>query len=200
MIAPELWQRLRALDPEAVTRRALVEQEPEGRYELPVLGSQVWVDAAAEEVTPAWPEVVAPDYFLAVSAVQYLISAQEVELADELVSAAQLPYGEVFFRGPHALPGDQLGELFAADGPRFRELLGRLGGQPAELGDVGVRVAIYPRLPLWLGLWLADEEFPARMTFLFDRTAGQHLPVDALWSAVMVLAGALRRLTAQTQN
>jgi len=198
MIAPELWQRLRELDPEAVAARSLATVGLDGRYQLPVLGSHVVVNSKAEEVTSAWPEVIRLDYFLAVSAVQYLISVQEVPFAEELVPAAQLPYGEVFFRGPHALPGDALGALFGADGEKFREVMGRLGGEPAELGDVGARVNIYPRLPLWLGLWLADEEFPARMTFLFDRTAGEHLPVDALWSAVMVLAGAVRQLATRS--
>ncbi len=198
MIAPELWQRLRQLDPETVAARSLAELSDDGHYQLPVLGSQVVVDARAEEVTSAWPEVIRPDYFLWVSAVQYLISARAIPLADELVSVAQLPYGEVFFRGPHALPGDALGALFGADGGRFREVMGLLGAEPADLGDVGVRVRVLPRLPVWLGFWLADEEFPARVTFLFDRTAGEHLPVDALWSAVMVLAGAVRNLVAQS--
>ena len=198
MIDPELWRRLSRLEPEAVARRALVRLAADGRYEVPVLGSQVWVDVAAEEVTSAWPEVIAPDYLLAVSVVQYLILAEERERAGELVSAAELPYGEVFFRGPHALPGEALGALFADDGERFREVLARLGGRPVLLADVGVRVEVYPRLPVWLGLWLADEEFSARVSFLFDRTAGAHLPVDALWSAVMVLAGAIRRLSTST--
>ncbi len=198
MIAPELWQRLRQLDPQAVAARSLAELSDDGRYQLPVLGSQVVVDARAEEVTSAWPEVIRPDYFLWVSAVQYLILARAIPLADELVSAAQLPYGEVFFRGPHALPGDALGALFGADGGRFREVMGLLGAEPVDLGDVGVRVSALPRLPIWVGFWSADEEFPARVTFLFDRTAGEHLPVDALWSAVMVLAGAVRNLVAQS--
>jgi len=198
MIAPELWQRLRQLDPQAVAARSLAELSDDGRYQLPVLGSQVVVDARAQEVTSPWPEVIHPDYFLWVSAVQYLISVRAIPLADELVSVAQLPYGEVFFRGPHALPGDSLARLFGADGARFRQVMCRLGGESVELGDVGVRVSIYPRLPIWLGFWLADDEFPARVTFLFDRTAGEHLPVDALWSAVMVLAGAVRNLVAQS--
>lgn len=196
MIAPELWQRLRELDAEAVVARSLANVTDDGRYHLPVLGSQVVVDPTAEEVSPARPEVVRSDYFLWVSAVQYLICVRDLPLADEVVPVAKLPYGEVFFRGSHVLPGDALGALFGADGDRFRSVMGRVGAESVELGDVGVRLSIFPRLPVWLGFWAADDEFPARVTFLFDRTAGDHLPVDALWSAVMVLAGAVRRLAA----
>ncbi len=194
MIAPELWQRLRAFDTDDVVTRSLASITEDGRYRLPVLGSQVVVDPTAEEVRPTRPEVIRPDYFLWVSVVQYLISVRNIPLAGELVPVAKLPYGEAFFRGPHALPGDSLGALFGSDGGRFRSVMGELGAESAELGDVGVRVSVFPRLPVWLGFWAADDEFPARVTFLFDRTAGDHLPVDALWSAVMVLAGAIRRL------
>ena len=197
MIAPELWQRLRELDTDDVVTRSLVSITEEGCYRLPMLGSHVVVDAAAEGVSPARPDVIRPDYFLWVSVVQYLISVRNIPLAGELVPVAKLPYGEVFFRGPHALPGDALGALFGSDGDRFRSVMGELGAESADLGDVGVHLSIFPRLPVSLGFWAADDEFPARVTFLFDRSAGEHLPVDALWSAVMVLAGAVRRLAAQ---
>lgn len=189
-----LWQRLRALDPDDVTARSLARTDQDGRYQLPVLGSQVWVDPRTEAVTSAWPEVIRPDFFLEVSAVGYLLSAREVSLAGELVSPAQVPEGEMFFRGPHELPGDALGALFGADSGRFREVLTKLGGRPAPLADVGMEVSIYPRLPFWLGFWRADDEFPARVTFLLDRSASAHLPLDALWAAIMVPVGAVRRL------
>jgi hypothetical protein len=60
-----------------------------------------------------------------------------------------------------------------------------------------MEVSIYPRLPLWLGFWRADDEFPARMTFLLDRSAGAHLAVDALWAAILVAVSAVRRLAAE---
>ena len=33
-------------------------------------------------------------------------------------------------------------------------------------------------------IWAGDEEFAARASILFDRTAGEQLPLDALWTAV----------------
>ena len=192
-----LWQRLQALDPVDVTARSLARIDQDGRYELPVLGSRVWVNAHTEAVTSAWPEVIRPDFSLAVSAVGYLLTARDVPLAGELVSPAQLPEGEIFFRGPHELPGDALAALFGTDGDRFREVLTKLGGRPAPLADVGMEVSIFPRLPLWLGFWRADDEFPARMTFLLDRSAGVHLALDALWAAILVAVGAVRRLASK---
>ncbi len=40
-------------------------------------------------------------------------------------------------------------------------------------------------------LWLADEEFSARMIFLFDRSANQHFNLDGLWAVGKALANRL---------
>jgi hypothetical protein len=197
MIAPELWDRLRKLDPEEAADRARVSFE-EGVYRVPVLGSGVRVDPGAETFEPEDPELLKLDFFLAVSSAQYLLEAQELNLAGKLVPATKLTYGDVFFRGPHELPGDALGSAFGADAAKFRRVMGRLEGAAYDLGDLGARVHLFPRVPVWLGLWLADDEFPARVTFLFDRTADNHLPLDALWSGVMVLVNTARQLAGES--
>ena len=37
-------------------------------------------------------------------------------------------------------------------------------------------------------LWERDEEFPARASFLFDSTAGDHLMVDAILALSAIVA------------
>jgi hypothetical protein len=37
-------------------------------------------------------------------------------------------------------------------------------------------------------LWERDEEFPARASFLFDATAGEHLMVDAILALSAIMA------------
>ncbi|MBM4049010.1 MAG: DUF3786 domain-containing protein, partial [Planctomycetes bacterium] len=60
-------------------------------------------------------------------------------------------------------------------------------GRRVNAGDLAFVFPLLPRLPVTLVLWLADDEFPARLSFLFDRTACEHLPFDALLTAVKVL-------------
>jgi hypothetical protein len=40
-------------------------------------------------------------------------------------------------------------------------------------------------------LWGADEEFGARAAILFDETAAEQLPLDALWMAAHLAVKAL---------
>ena len=45
-----------------------------------------------------------------------------------------------------------------------------------------------PRVPMLAQLWERDEEFPARASFLFDTTAGDHLVVDAILALSAIVA------------
>jgi hypothetical protein len=62
-------------------------------------------------------------------------------------------------------------------------------------GDRAYEFPFFPRLPVRLLLWLADAEFPARVVFLFDRTADQHLQLDGLWALGKALVNVLLNKT-----
>ena len=53
-----------------------------------------------------------------------------------------------------------------------------IGGAPWSFGDVGVRIQVFPRIPLGLALWRADSEFPPEGNVLFDSSIPGHLPVE----------------------
>jgi hypothetical protein len=48
-----------------------------------------------------------------------------------------------------------------------------------------MRLFPFPRVPVTLILWGADEEFSARAGMFFDVTCEQHLPMDVIWSTAM---------------
>lgn len=47
-------------------------------------------------------------------------------------------------------------------------------------GDAAVEVRALPRLPITFIFWQEDEEFPASISMLFDRTADRQLPLDVI--------------------
>ncbi len=81
-------------------------------------------------------------------------------------------------------------------------LLGRFGRRPAEilepvqalggreeaLGDFSVTVPVFPRVPITLVFWEGDEEFPARLTILFDRTVTGYLPTEDIVLSSQMMA------------
>ena len=79
----------------------------------------------------------------------------------------------------------------------FRDACLSLDGRSVPYGDVAVEVRVLPKLPLTFVLWVADDEFPARVSILFDSTADEHLPLDALLAAVRTTA---KRIVAHSQE
>ena len=62
--------------------------------------------------------------------VVYLLSAKALPPKGDWVSATSLPYGEFFFRGPHALPTDAVAAAFGDRPEAFERAAEALGGKP----------------------------------------------------------------------
>jgi len=117
------------------------------------------------------------------AAVNYLIGAKNIPLDGRWVSEKEFPSGPLFFRGPHEMPAGKIEEMYGQNKEGFISVCQRLEGKKVEGGDAAFELLVFPRFPMRLILWLADEEFPARLTYLFDRTANVHLHLDGIWAA-----------------
>ncbi len=60
-----------------------------------------------------------------------------------------------------------------------------LGGTKVEeYGDIALEFMALPRIPVVCVLWAEDEEFPARVSFLFDPSIESFLPLDVILALV----------------
>ncbi|MBQ1310866.1 MAG: DUF3786 domain-containing protein [Blautia sp.] len=66
-----------------------------------------------------------------------------------------------------------------------------LGGTKQKVGDVSYTIPVFDNFPVWFQFWDADEEFPASITFLWDKTTPQHLHYETLWYIMMCVADRL---------
>ncbi|MHB1344664.1 MAG: DUF3786 domain-containing protein [Thermoleophilia bacterium] len=68
-----------------------------------------------------------------------------------------------------------------------------MGGRALEPGpaDEAYRVEVLPRVPMLLLFWREEEEFPARVSLLLDRSVLDYLDQEALVFAAEALAGRL---------
>ena len=121
----------------------------------------------------------------------YLINAQDLPLADKLVKAESLPGGEFFFRAVHRLPVEKLAEAFGQRPEALVRIGEQSGAKRCEFGDASIELCVLPRIPLTMVVWGACEEFPARASILFDQTAAEHLPLDALLAGVTLAVKAV---------
>ncbi len=69
----------------------------------------------------------------------------------------------------------------------------RLGGVPADKGDVSHTLPVFDCFPVQLRFWEADEEFPAQLQYFFDRNALQFLRYETLWYVSALVTARLER-------
>jgi len=189
---PKLWDDLRKLEPAKVCQRCSVTYDEAGYYEIESLGTTF-------RVFPAEERFESSDDFLAGSVdfqlvlVSYLLSAQNMDPAGQWVSEKDIAGGSTFFRGPHALPSGPLESRFGDDPDGFRSGALKMAATQAEFGDVSMEFPVLPRISLIIVLWLKDEEFPARVTFMMDSSIDKHLPLDVIAAMTIAITQRLLR-------
>jgi hypothetical protein len=193
MISKDLWNTLQALDTTDVEKRSLSKYDPKTRsYRLRILIRDFDISAENRSIRLVKSHQTNPsDFYLQLAAVNYLIGAKEFPLIGEWTAETQFPTGPMFFRGLHKMPTYELEQAFGRNQALFVSTSFSLGGKKVDEGDCAFEFLFFPRLPVKLILWLADEEFPARMIYLFDRSANQHFQLDGLWAVGKALANQL---------
>ena len=191
MIDATHWNRLRGMDPQDVVARSLAGYDGEaGAYRLRILTDGLLIHPAEETIT--WADAgrregKPPGFHHWLVAVVYLVSSSARPPVGEWVGPNSLPYGEFFFRGPHALPSGDIVDAFGDRPDRFARAARSLGGKPWAQGRNAFDLPALPRVPVMVQFWEKDDEFPARAGFLFDRATCDHLAVDALFSLVIIV-------------
>lgn len=180
------WRELSAADPETVARRSLARYDaPSGVYTLSVFGEDYAVSAAARAITNLSNPARPPEYLLSLSIPIYLTHARPIQPSGELVK--EFTGGEIFFRGSHVLPMEEVAKRYGRDGEGFLNAgMAELGGAHVRLGDTAFTFSPFPRVSMTMILWLGDDEFPARASLLFDGNADRQVPMDVLWAVALL--------------
>lgn len=124
--------------------------------------------------------------FFRLSLLWYLVSAKAAPCTGRIVRLQDLPGGDAFTRGSHTLPLERLIARYGNDKSGFLNKGREFGAEVLSQGDACLRLLPFPRVPVQITLWLADEEFPARADLFFDSSCALQLPPDIAWSVAMM--------------
>jgi hypothetical protein len=185
-VAAEFWKRLKQKDLLLLSARTQFQPTSDGRLVFKFLNRDVMVDPKSfclrRPDGAGWEKV--DDPLLERVSVLYLANVNDVyPLGRDIVGASDLKEGH-FFQGPHELKIGPLVERYGKDLAGFRQASEKLAGEPLQMADAAFRLKPFPRLHLYYLLWAEDEEFPARMSVLFDRSIERVLAADAIWALV----------------
>ncbi|RLA95144.1 MAG: hypothetical protein DRG25_00930 [Deltaproteobacteria bacterium] len=100
----------------------------------------------------------------------YLNGVKDIPLAEENISFREVPCGEFYYAAFVQRSIAPLLQIFGQKPRAFRFVAESLGGQPIEMGDIGTRLQVLPKVPVTLIYWEGDDEFPPDLNILFDAT------------------------------
>ena len=182
------WEKLAKQEPGSVCHRtdATYSSERKG-YILPILNQKYLIVPGEQKIFcmrgDFCEEEELRDYFY-LMVLLYLLDAKVGEPTRTWISEKELKGGTTFFRGPHALRVEELQSVFGKSPEAFMQAGRRLGGVDLFFGDKAFSLTVFPKVPLAYVLWKEDEEFPARVTFMFDSTIQNHFSLDGIWCIV----------------
>jgi hypothetical protein len=192
-----LWEQLEKLDPHRTAKRAKCKyhKAPE-RYIIKFLNSEYVVNLGDRDISilEKEPRTRQAEFLEQLCLLAYLIHAKDLPLANKLVRAESFPGGQFFFRGLHSLPTDKLKATFGNQPENLYQAAKRFDVQRCDFGDASIRFNMLPCVPITIVIWAGDEQFDARASILFDQTAAEQLPLDALLVCVNLAVDALVKI------
>lgn len=177
------------LEPLQTAARAAVSYK-DGVFQVPFFGTLHDVRWPAATVTRS-SDGADVDIATRILLLHYLLTADGTPLAADWMSFRTLPGGlgyDAAFQGRANL---RLAGMFGNDLSAFEEAARSVGGERLTFGDASFSFRALPRVWLAVVLHLADEEFPASASVLFDASAGHYLPTEDLAVLGGILAGRL---------
>lgn len=135
-----------------------------------------WPHGSVHKVDSRQPPPITTQILL----LHYLIKADGIPLANRWVAFRELPDGLVYDSAFQGRSGDRVAARFGRDKERFIQAGRALGGVRLGYGDASFMFRLLPRLPVAVILHLADDEFPAAASVLFDATAEHYLEIEDL--------------------
>lgn len=185
---------LRGLDPVITSyksdTRYVRDSQEGGNFEIRFWGRDYQISYPDGDVRELGTEKT-PNLAVQLILLHYLAKADGTLLADHWIAYRELPDALAYdaaFQGRTSLP---LARAYGRDLEGFIAAALALGGERLNFGDASYMFQILPRVRIGIVLHLADDEFPAAVTVLFDAATGHYLPTEDLAVLGGMFCGAL---------
>ena len=187
----QAWEQLKRLKYEDVCCRAKVTYDQSLKtYILKSFGQNINISLLNKEISGDSQD---GDFLLKklgdysrLSALWYLVNARNIVFSNKMIRPGNLKGGGIYSKGTHVLPLDRIADKYSNDIEGFIQRGNELGCEELVYGDASIKLYPFPRVPIFIILWKADDEFASRLDLLLDASCELHLPVDIIWSTAMM--------------
>ena len=187
--------RLAAVDLEEQSRLS------DSRYESVNSGITVTVDYLGKPYVISFPDLtVLPEGDAnelplreKILVLRYLAQAKGTTATNKLITYRDIPGGVVYFPTFSKRSTAQLTRQFGREPELLVEASKTLDGRETDLGDTGVVINGFNRVPITLVLWHGDKELAPQMNMLFDTNITDYLESEDVTVLCEVLTWKLVR-------
>lgn len=158
------------------------------RFEVDYPSGQFYAETTLNE------EISVPTQILIL---HYLVNRSPAMQTGQLISYKELPGGSIYIQPFTNRAINPLVKTFGSQRSKLIQAAVALGGEVVSLGDAAVVLSVFPKVPITLVIWEADDEFPATGNILFDSSAGTVLPTEDYAVLASQVVFALRKLASQ---
>lgn len=172
---------LQVKDPAAVCTNAAVDYSTvSSQYSVPFFERSFIVNLKKGEIFDQLTNIHCP-LGSAILILHYLIYAQNIEPSGKWITLKEVPNGGVSFYPTFKKDVlDPLVNTFENDIAAFDRAAASLNGKKQKMGDSGAVFKAFPKIPLAVFMWQADEEFGGAANFLFDSTIEHFSPIETI--------------------
>jgi hypothetical protein len=179
------WDDLLALDPKAVADKSGAEIIDDGgspAYAVSFLGGRYELRSSDRSVTvpQGRPEL---GYMPKIILLAYLVlstNGPSPGISGRETGPQSLPWGDLFFKGPHELPKRPLAEAFGEDLEALSKASEAVGAVPVSPNSWKVKAL--PNVEIYYYLEPPDDEFPAEARYNFDGNITYYLTLDMIFA------------------
>ena len=197
-VSPEYWEKVKDKNLKTLCEHALVLPFKNRGIQIRFLNEDILVDMDERTLFKITSEKLikmkAPVKELLI--LLYLINASTIPFARKMIGIEQLKNAH-FFQGPHAIKKNHILERFGNDLKGFMEAGTRIDGKPINMGDLAFMFFPLPKVPVYYLLWQGDNEFPPRLSILFDHSIENYFPADAIWGLIHIVSYELMKEESQ---
>jgi hypothetical protein len=190
---PFHWDDLRNRPKELVLRQpGVTESEDKSAFVVSFLNALYLVELGVERIREISPNPVrVPSQEFQILLIRYLVADYGGPEDNVVVSEKDLPGGVTFFQGPHAMPVAAIAKIYGSNLEAFEKLAREFGAVPVSFGDLAMKFYPFPEIPVTYVIWREDEEFPASVSVLFDKSITRWFTLDMVFTTVLVLTDRL---------
>lgn len=172
---------LQAKDPMKVCANAVADYSADsGQYCVPFFERPFIADIKNGEVYEKSTGIRC-DPFTGILILHYLTYAQDITPSGQWITLKEIPYGgAIFYPAFKKEVLDALVNTFQYDLAAFDRAAAALNGKKLSMGDSGAVFATFPKIPLAVVMWQADEELSGSANFLFDSTIEYFSPMETI--------------------